>query len=62
MYGEHEGIGSKGYRVGEYSRIIDMGNDYFRPIMPLYYVMELQQGQVDRRMIISQSFPGSARL
>ncbi len=61
VYGEHKGIGSKGYRVGEYSRIA-MANDYFRPLTPVYGVMELQPGQVNWGTINSQPLPGAVRL
>ncbi|WP_340112684.1 beta-galactosidase [Maribellus mangrovi] len=61
VYGEHPGIGLKGYRVGEYSRIA-MANDYFRPLSPLYGVMELQPGQVNWGTIDSQPLPGAVRL
>ncbi|MDA3879390.1 MAG: beta-galactosidase [Prolixibacteraceae bacterium] len=61
VYGEHEGIGRKGYRVGEYSRIA-MANDYFRPLTPIYGVMELQPGQVNWGTINSQPLPGAVRL
>ncbi|MFV0592729.1 MAG: beta-galactosidase [Draconibacterium sp.] len=61
VYGEHPGIGLKGYRVGEYSRIA-MANDYFRPLSPLYGVMELQPGQVNWGSINSQPLPGAVRL
>lgn len=61
VYGEHPGIGPKGYRVGEYSRIA-MANDYFRPLSPLYGVMELQPGQVNWGSINSQPLPGAVRL
>ena len=61
VYGEHKGIGSKGYRVGEYSRIA-MANDYFRPLTPLYGVMELQPGQVNWGSINSQPLPGAVHL
>lgn len=61
VYGEHQGIGPKGYRVGEYSRIA-MANDYFRPLSPLYGVMELQPGQVNWGTINSQPLPGAVRL
>jgi len=61
VYGEHPGIGLKGYRVGEYSRIA-MANDYFRPLTPLYGVMELQPGQVNWGTIDSQPLPGAVRL
>ena len=61
VYGEHEGIGKKGYRVGEYSRIA-MANDYFRPLSPMYGVMELQPGQVNWGTINSQPLPGAVRL
>ncbi len=61
VYGEHPGIGLKGYRVGEYSRIA-MANDYFRPLSPLYGVMELQPGQVNWGTINSQPLPGAVRL
>ena len=61
VYGEHLGIGKKGYRVGEYSRIA-MANDFFRPLSPLYGVMELQPGQVNWGTINSQLLPGAVRL
>jgi len=61
VYGEHPGIGLKGYRVGEYSRIA-MANDYFRPLSPFYGVMELQPGQVNWGTINSQPLPGAVRL
>ncbi|WP_297091786.1 beta-galactosidase [uncultured Draconibacterium sp.] len=61
IYGEHQGIGKKGYRVGEYSRIA-MANDYFRPLTPIYGVMELQPGQVNWGTINSQPLPGAVRL
>lgn len=61
VYGEHKGIGKKGYRVGEYSRIA-MANDYFRPLSPTYGVMELQPGQVNWGSINSQPLPGAVRL
>ncbi len=61
VYGEDKGIGEKGYRIGEYSRIA-MANDYFRPLSPLYGVMELQPGQVNWGRINSQPLPGAVRL
>ncbi len=61
VYGEHQGIGEKGYRVGDYSRIA-MANDYFRPLAPLYGVMELQPGQVNWGTVNSQPLPGAVRL
>lgn len=61
VYGEHKGIGEKGYRVGEYSRIA-MANDYFRPLSPLFGVMELQPGQVNWGTVNSQPLPGAVRL
>ena len=61
VYGEHNGTGLKGYRVGDYSRI-GMANDYFRPLSPLYGVMELQPGQVNWGSINSQPLPGAVRL
>ncbi|MCV9387346.1 beta-galactosidase [Reichenbachiella ulvae] len=61
VYGDHKGIGPKGYRVGEYSRIA-MANDYFRPLSPIYGVMELQPGQVNWGQINSQPLPGAVRL
>jgi beta-galactosidase len=61
VYGEQEGIGKKGYRIGEYSRIA-MANDYFRPLTPLYGVMELQPGQVNWGTVNSQPLPGAVRL
>jgi len=61
VYGEHDGIGPKGYRVGEYSSIA-MANDYFRPLSPLYGVMELQPGQVNWGTTNPQPLPGAVRL
>jgi beta-galactosidase len=61
VYGSHKGIGPKGYRVGEYSRIA-MANDYFRPLSPVYGVMELQPGQVNWGSINSQPLPGAVHL
>ncbi|PTN08213.1 beta-galactosidase [Mangrovibacterium marinum] len=61
VYGEATGIGRKGYRVGEYSRIA-MANDYFRPLAPVYGCMELQPGQVNWGSINSQPLPGAVRL
>jgi beta-galactosidase len=61
VYGEHKGIGLRGYRVGEYSRIA-MANDYFRPLSPIYGVMELQPGQVNWGTINSQPLPGAVHL
>ncbi|TRW23868.1 beta-galactosidase [Flavobacterium zepuense] len=61
VYGESNGIGPKGYRVGEYSRIA-MSNDFFRPLSPLYGVMELQPGQVNWGSINSQPLPGAVNL
>ncbi|MXN90846.1 beta-galactosidase [Flavobacterium sp. Sd200] len=61
VYGEHNGIGTKGYRVGDFSRIA-MSNDYFRPLSPYYGVMELQPGQVNWGSINSQPLPGAVRL
>ncbi|GLB51242.1 hypothetical protein NBRC110019_02810 [Neptunitalea chrysea] len=61
VYGEFEGIGDKGYRVSEYSRIA-MSNDYFRPLSPIYGVMELQPGQVNWGSINPQPLPGAVRL
>ncbi len=61
VYGEDKGIGDKGYRVGEYTRIA-MANDYFRPLSPLYGVMELQPGQVNWGTVNSQPLPGAVRL
>ena len=42
VYGDNEGIGRRGYRVGNPLRIA-WANDYFRPIQGTYGVMELQQ-------------------
>lgn len=61
VYGEHPGIGTKGYRVGEYSRIA-MANDYFRPLSPTFGCMELQPGQVNWGSVNSQPMPGAVRL
>jgi beta-galactosidase len=61
VYGGDRGIGPKGYRVGEYSRIA-MANDFFRPIRGVYGVMELQPGQVNWGSINPQPLPGAIRM
>jgi beta-galactosidase len=61
VYGSDLGIGSQGYRVGEYSRI-SMSNDFFRPLKGMYGVMELQPGQVNWGSINPQPFPGAMRM
>ncbi|MFA9191019.1 beta-galactosidase [Flavobacterium sp. FZUC8N2.13] len=61
VYGSDLGIGPKGYRVGEYSRIA-MANDFFRPMKEAYGVMELQPGQVNWGSINPQPLPGAMRL
>ena len=61
VYGSDLGIGPKGYRVGEYSRI-SMSNDFFRPLKGAYGVMELQPGQVNWGSINPQPLPGAMRL
>nr|WP_315197088.1 beta-galactosidase [uncultured Flavobacterium sp.] len=61
VYGSDLGIGPKGYRVGEYSRI-SMANDFFRPMKGAYGVMELQPGQVNWGSINPQPLPGAIRM
>lgn len=61
VYGGDKGIGPKGFRVGEYSRIA-MANDFFRPLKGMYGVMELQPGQVNWGSINPQPLPGATRL
>jgi len=61
VYGENEGIGRRGYRVGNPLRIA-MANDFFRPIQGTYGVMELQPGQVNWGTINPQPLPGAVRL
>ena len=61
VYGEAQGIGRNGYRLGEYSRIA-MANDFFRPMAGYYGVMELQPGQVNWGSINAQPLPGAVRL
>jgi len=61
VYGEHRGLGPRGYRVGEYTRIA-MANDFFRPLKGVYGVMELQPGQVNWGSINPQPLPGAVRL
>jgi beta-galactosidase len=61
VYGGDRGIGPKGYRVGEYSRIA-MANDFFRPMKGAYGVMELQPGQVNWGSINPQPLPGAIRM
>ncbi len=61
VYGGDKGIGPKGFRVGEYSRIA-MANDFFRPLKGMYGVMELQPGQVNWGSINPQPLPGAIRM
>jgi beta-galactosidase len=61
VYGGDLGIGPRGYRVGEYTRIA-MANDFFRPLKGMYGVMELQPGQVNWGAINPQPLPGAVRL
>jgi beta-galactosidase len=61
VYGGAMGIGRKGYRLGDPWNIA-MSNDFFRPLSPLYGVMELQPGQVNWGSINSQPAPGAVRL
>ncbi len=61
VYGEGQGVGKKGYRLGEPLRIA-MANDYFRPLSDIYGVMELQPGQVNWGQINAQPLPGAIRL
>ena len=59
--GDNEGIGRRGYRIGNPLRIA-MANDFFRPINNIYGVMELQPGQVNWGQVNSQPLPGAVRL
>ena len=61
VYGDNEGIGRRGYRVGNPLRIA-MANDFFRPVNGTYGVMELQLGQVNWGSINPQPLPGAVRL
>ncbi|NDW13304.1 beta-galactosidase [Bacteroides sp. 214] len=61
VYGDNEGIGRRGYRVGNPLRIAK-ANDFFRPIQGTYGVMELQPGQVNWGSINPQPLPGAVRL
>ena len=61
VYGGDRGIGPRGYRVGEYTRIA-MANDFFRPLTGMYGVMELQPGQVNWGTVNPQPLPGAVRL
>jgi beta-galactosidase len=61
VYGGDPGIGPRGYRVGDYSRI-PFSNDFFRSTKGMYGVMELQPGQVNWGSINSQPLPGAVRL
>ena len=61
VYGDNEGIGRRGYRVGNPLRIA-MANDFFRPVNGTYGVMELQPGQVNWGSINPQPMPGAVRL
>lgn len=61
VYGGERGIGPKGFRVGEYTKIA-MANDFFRPLKGAYGVMELQPGQVNWGSINPQPIPGAVRM
>lgn len=61
VYGDNEGIGRRGYRVGNPLRIA-LANDFFRPFQGTYGVMELQPGQVNWGGINPQPLPGAIRL
>ncbi len=61
VYGDNEGIGRRGYRVGNPLRIA-FANDFFRPVTGTYGVMELQPGQVNWGSINPQPLPGAVRL
>lgn len=61
VYGDNEGIGRRGYRVGNPLRIA-WANDFFRPVKGVYGVMELQPGQVNWGGINPQPLPGAVRL
>ena len=61
VYGDNEGIGRRGYRVGNPLRIA-MANDFFRPVNGTYGVMELQPGQVNWGSINPQPLPGAVGL
>ena len=61
VYGDNEGVGRRGYRVGNPLRIA-MANDFFRPFQGTYGVMELQPGQVNWGSINPQPLPGAVRL
>ena len=61
VYGGKEGIGRRGYRVGDPLRIA-FANDFFRPVKGTYGVMELQPGQVNWGSINPQPLPGAVRL
>ncbi len=61
VYGDNEGIGRRGYRVGNPLRIA-FANDFFRPVQGTYGVMELQPGQVNWGSINPQPLPGAVRL
>ena len=61
VYGDNEGIGRRGYRVGNPLRIA-MANDFFCPVNGTYGVMELQPAQVNWGSINPQPLPGAVRL
>ncbi len=61
VYGGSLGIGSQGYRLGDYTSI-GMSNDFFRPLKGMYGCMELQPGQVNWGSINPQPLPGSIRM
>ncbi|MDR2840255.1 MAG: beta-galactosidase [Paludibacter sp.] len=61
VFGDKNGVGRKGYRLGPVERIAK-ANDFFRTIDGVYGVMELQPGQVNWGQINSQPLPGAVRL
>lgn len=61
VYGDDEGIGKNGSRIGDPLRIA-WANDFFRPVQGVYGVMELQPGQVNWGRVNPQPYPGAVRL
>jgi beta-galactosidase len=59
--GSAKGIGLKGYRLGN-ALSIAQSNDFFRPLSPVYGVMELQPGQVNWGRVNPQPAPGAVHM
>jgi beta-galactosidase len=61
VHGDHDGIGEKGYRLGDFTTLA-LANDFIRPLSQAYGVMELQPGQVNWGDYNPQPAPGAVKM